>query len=94
MQFGKQVEEQVKVVVKPAVTLPVQEICTVVTAPVTPERMERLVWLYQMMNEVDIPVRGTQYQYLSNVGQNIESENKIIYTPLLHYITIRLLNLE
>lgn len=37
MQFGKQLDEHVKVVGEPAVTLPVQEICTLVPKPGKPE---------------------------------------------------------
>lgn len=52
MQFGKQEEEQVKVVLKPAVTWPVQEICSQASKPGTPEEEEEeeeVVWLYQIM---------------------------------------------
>lgn len=38
MQFGKQLDEHVKVVGEPAVTLPVQEISTVIPKPGKPER--------------------------------------------------------
>ncbi len=50
MQFGKQAEEHVKVVLKPAVTSPRQEICSRASKPGPPEREEEeSVWLNQMV---------------------------------------------
>lgn len=43
MQFGKQEEEQVKVVLVPAVTSPLQEILTLAPKPDTPGREEESV---------------------------------------------------